>query len=471
MADDTFEDDYLVLPEPANANVAGVPVPDNLPPVKPPEKPTAPPTASGKPPLYTIDDITNAIMANAEREEAEKNAKILDARKRAVRKDAVIDAVTSGMESSDDSSAKIIQFQAIPKPKDLEPAFVPKGFNPAVYAIGNFDGIHKGHITIWREARKLADYLGVHAMVLSFEPHPKRVFNPDGAPFMLSNPQQRANMARQLGMDGVVTITFAPDLYKLPARDFIHQILCDRLNAKGVVVGADFVFGANRSGSASLLESYAGQGLFHIKVVPPVCIPRTMAVSSSRIRAFLQLGRPEKAMKLLGRPWQIVGKVIHGDKRGRTLGYPTANIRPVWSLPSSSQASYTKAGNKNGKTITPEERYLEPALGVYAVRMAEVETVGENAGKIKSPWRHGVANFGIRPMFVTAESGNPEALLEVHLFDFDGDLYDKTMAVELIAYQRAEAKFDSIEALIDQMNQDSARARENLKTFNEVDYV
>lgn len=467
MADDTFDNPYLVLPEPANTNVAGAPPPENLPFVKPPPQPLLTNTSSGDSPLYTIDDITNAIIANAEREETEANAKNLEARKRALTQDAIADAIANSAKSSDESSAKIIKFQPIVKAKEITPT--PSSCEPAVYAIGNFDGVHKGHITIWNEARKLADSLGVAAMVLCFDPHPRQIFLPKTSPFLLSNPQQRAAMARQLGMDGVVTVAFTPELYTLPARDFVHSILCERLNTRGVVVGENFVFGAERSGNTDMLERYARQGLFHIKVVSPVCIPRTMAVSSSRIRVLLQLGRPHEVIPLLGRPWQMVGMVIHGDKRGRTLGYPTANIRPVWKVQHGLPAAYAKAGVKDHDPV-PEDRYIAPAYGVYAVRTAEVETKGGNAGMIKSPWQHGVANFGIRPMF-SEGSSTPEPLLEVHLFDFDGDLYDKTMAVEFIAYQREEAKFDTIEALINQMHQDSVRAQETLKNFNEVDFV
>lgn len=289
----------------------------------------------------------------------------------------------------------------------------------AVVAIGNFDGVHRGHRSVIALAQRRAAALGVPAAVLTLEPHPRSYFRADEKLFRLSDETQKLRLLAATGVDGAVVLTFNAALAGLPAEDFVKKILVERLAVSGVAVGFDFHFGQGRGGSPSFLKDAGARYGFPVDVAPPL-EDEGRPVSSGTIRTALEAGRVVEATELLGYPWFVSGEVIHGEKRGRDLGYPTANLR------------------------------LDPACrlkhGIYAVRVG-----------IGGKRYDGVASFGRRPTF---DNGAP--LLETFLFDFSGDLYGQTMDVALIGWIRPEEKFDSIDALIAQMDIDSARAREAL---------
>lgn len=296
---------------------------------------------------------------------------------------------------------------------DTPSAAVPRG---AVVALGNFDGVHLGHRVVIAAARRMAEELDRSAIAVTFEPHPRSFFNPNTAQFRLTDEQARLRLLAGAGLAGAVVMTFNAARAGTSAEDFIRHELVDRLGIAGVVVGYDFHFGKGRRGSPDLLRSEGARLGFDVHVQPHVDLDGR-AVSSTAIRNALGQGEIGEANALLGYPWFITGEVVHGEKRGRDLGYPTANIR------------------------------LDPACGlrhgIYAVR------IGLNGERLD-----GVASFGRRPTF---DNGAP--LLEIFLFDFKGDLYGKSLDVAFIAYLREELKFDSLDALIRQMDDDSARAR------------
>lgn len=291
----------------------------------------------------------------------------------------------------------------------------------ATVAIGNFDGVHLGHQAILEIAKSAADApLGV----VTFEPHPRAYFAPEAPPFRLMNAEARAHRLEKLGVQHLYELTFNAKLATLTAEEFAGDIIVERLGLTHVTVGADFRFGKGRAGDAAALQQFGRDMGFGVTIVDLVSTGG-MEVSSTRIREALSEGRPEDAAAMLGHLHRIEGPVIRGDQRGRDLGYPTANM-----------------------ALTDLHR---PKLGVYAVRV-DVLT-GEHAGSY-----NGVASLGVRPMF--GEDNVPN--LETHVFDFKGDLYGAELSVALVAYLRPEEKFDSVEALITQMDADSARAREIL---------
>jgi riboflavin kinase/FMN adenylyltransferase len=286
----------------------------------------------------------------------------------------------------------------------------------AVIGIGNFDGVHRGHRAVIGATLDQARRLGRPAAALTLEPHPRSYFRPDEPLFRLSTELAKLRLLAATGLDGAVVLTFNAALAGLPAQDFVSKILIERFGVSGVAVGFDFHFGQGRGGSPAFLKEQGIRLGFPVDVVPPL-EDEGRPVSSGAIRTALSAGRVVEAAELLGYPWFVSAEVIHGEKRGRELGYPTANLR------------------------------LDPACGlkhgIYAVRIG----IG---GK-----RHGgVASFGRRPTF---DNGAP--LLEVFLFDFSGDLYGQTIDVCFIGWVRQEAKFDSIPALIAQMDKDSAQAK------------
>lgn len=296
----------------------------------------------------------------------------------------------------------------------------PGPLHGAVVAIGNFDGVHRGHRTVIGAALKRAAALGRKAAALTFSPHPRRYFQPDAPMFSLSSERDRLRLLAATGLDGAIVMQFDAELAATSAQDFIEKILVGRFGIAGAAIGFDFHFGHKRGGSPAFLAAEGKRLGFAVDIVAPL-ENEGRPVSSGAVRAALSAGKVVEAAELLGAPWFISGEVIHGAKRGRELGYPTANIR------------------------------LEPACGlkhgVYAVRTA----VG---GK-----RHdGVASFGIRPMF---DAGAP--LLEVFLFDFAGDLYGQIVDVAIIGWIRPELKFDSLETLKDAMAADTAQARDVLQ--------
>jgi len=290
----------------------------------------------------------------------------------------------------------------------------------AVLAIGNFDGVHRGHRAVIGAALARARALGRKAVALTFSPHPRRFFRPQQALFQLSGERDKLRLLAATGLDGAIVMTFDAALAATTAEDFVAGKLVGRFAIGGAAIGFDFHFGKNRAGSPQFLREQGTRLGFAVDIVPPL-EDEGRPVSSGAVRSALSQGKVVEAAELLGAPWFVSGEVIHGDKRGRELGFPTANIR------------------------------LDPACGlkhgVYAVRVGA-------GGR-----RHdGVANFGVRPMF---DNGAP--LLEVFLFDFDGALYGKTVDVAFIGWIRPEQKFDSVDTLKQQMAADSAQARDALK--------
>ena len=283
-------------------------------------------------------------------------------------------------------------------------------------AMGNFDGVHRGHQAVLDAARRPDQPLGV----ITFEPHPREVFAPDAPPFRLMNAEARRNRLAKLGVKVLYELPFTRDLAALPPEAFARDVLVNGLGIAHVVVGADFQFGKGRAGNAEVLQALGRTLGFDVTIQPLIGVEEG-AISSTAIRTALAEGRVQDAADMLGHYHRIDGAVLHGEKRGRALGYPTANM-------------------------TVDGLHL-PRLGVYAVK-AEVLS-GPHKGLYD-----GVASLGVRPMF-----GENQPNFEVHLFDFSGDLYDRHLSVALIEYLRPEAKFNGLQALIDQMDLDSAQAR------------
>ena len=299
-------------------------------------------------------------------------------------------------------------------------AAVPDALAGAIVALGNFDGFHLGHQAVVARAVDRARAEGRPALVATFDPHPVRHFRPDAEPFRLTTLDQRARLFADAGADGMVVFHFDAALAALSADVFIAERLIGALRVAGVVTGEDFTFGHAKSGNIATLRAAGALAGFSVDTVGAVLLDGE-PVSSTRIRAALRGGDPHGAARLLTRPFAIEGSVQHGDKLGRTIGYPTANL-----------------------DMGP---YLRPAYGIYAVRGRLAD------GRVLK----GAANLGVRPTF-----DPPKELLEPHFFDFSGDLYGQVIEVELIEWLRAEAKFDSLDALVAQMDLDCARARELL---------
>lgn len=299
---------------------------------------------------------------------------------------------------------------------------VPEPLRGAVIALGNFDGFHRGHQAVAGEAIRWAQGLGRPSIIATFDPHPVRFFKPDVPPFRLTTLEQRQELYLAAGATAMLVFHFDAELAGTSAEDFIQRILIDRFGAHGVVTGGDFTFGKGAKGNVALLRSLGSELGLQSRVVDPVAQggpDGKSVVSSSRIRAALRDGDPQLAAQLLTRPFAIRGIVEHGDKRGRIIGYPTANL-----------------------TL---ESYLRPKYGIYAVT-GRILATGEML--------KGAANIGIRPQFEP-----PKELLEPFFFDFSGDLYGQEIEVAFHHYLRGEAKFDSLEALMAQMDADCEQAR------------
>jgi len=303
---------------------------------------------------------------------------------------------------------------------------VPDAYKGAIVAVGNFDGVHRGHQALIGEARRIADERGAPLGVLAFEPHPQEFFRPSPESFRLTPFRTKARLIADQGTDMMYALAFDAEMAGRSAQDFVIEVLVRGLGVGCVVVGADFQFGKGRAGNATVLSYMGEMEGFGVTIFEPIAAQGHDKISSSRIREALKGGKPDEAARLLGHWWTVEARVEHGEKRGRTIGFPTANMRL--------------------------DHTLKPAYGIYAVRATIIED-DKPAGTY-----HGVANFGIRPMFET-----DVPLLETYLFDFDGDLYGKHLAVELITYIRPEAKLAGLDALKAQIAADSDAARAALK--------
>lgn len=302
-------------------------------------------------------------------------------------------------------------------------ADLPRAARGAVVAIGNFDGVHPGHCAVLRRAGEVARAMGAPLGILTFEPHPRRFFQPATAPFRLTPAPVKRRLIAAEGAELYYELPFDAAMAALTAEAFIERVLLAGLGVRHVVVGAGFAFGKGRTGTVSVLEHVAGHKAgVGVTVVAPVAASDGALASSTRVRDCLRRGEPERAAALLGRVWAIEGAVEKGDQRGRLLGFPTANIGL--------------------------DDYLEPAYGVYAVRATAEGNSGHGL-------LSGVANLGVRPTI----GGGARARLETHLFDFSGDLYGRTLCVELLSFIRPERRFENLDALRAQIAQDSARAR------------
>ena len=295
----------------------------------------------------------------------------------------------------------------------------PGALRGAVVAMGNFDGVHRGHRAVIGAALERARGLGKPAAALTFEPHPRAFFHPDAPLFRLTDEAAKLRLLASTGLDGAIVLTFDAALAHLSAEEFVRRVLVEHFAVSGVAVGLNFYFGMSRAGSPEFLAAEGRSCGFAVDVVP-LFADKGWPVASGPIRDALAAGRVDTAAELLGFPWFVTAPVIHGDKRGRELGFPTANLR-------------LDAG-------------CRLRHGIYAVR------VGCDGRRYD-----GVASFGRRPMF---DDGG--VLLEVFLFDFAGDLYGKTLDVAFIAWLRDEAKFASVDDLIRQMHDDASRARDAL---------
>ena len=290
--------------------------------------------------------------------------------------------------------------------------------------MGNFDGLHRGHAVLIGQARDLARAQGLPAGVLTFEPHPRSVFVPGCEPFRLTPFRVKERELARLGVDLLFVQHFDLAFSKISAEDFIAEIIVGAIGASHVVVGWDATFGNRRRGTPDLLRAAGQQQGFGVTVVEPVRGKDEAVYSSTHIRELLKAGKPREAAALLGRFWEIDGRVATGDRRGRIIGFPTANLGL--------------------------DDYLHPAFGVYAVRVAGDGPDDPLSGRTVD----GVANIGLRPTV-----GGLVPRLEAHLFDIDLDLYGRHLRVALVEFIRPELKFAGLDALKAQIAADAARAR------------
>lgn len=296
---------------------------------------------------------------------------------------------------------------------------LPEAVRGATVAIGNFDGVHRGHQALIARARALGGPLGV----LVFEPHPQEFFRPDAPRFRLTPFRAKARLLEKFGVDLLFALHFDAAFAALSADAFMESVLVRGLGVSRIIVGADFQFGRGRAGNVDILRQRGLDGGFEVITFDLVGEGDDAKISSTRIREALRSGQPDVAATMLGHPWTVEGRVERGDQRGRTIGFPTANV----SL----------------------EGYLQPALGVYAVR---IELGGRQYD--------GVANFGRRPTF-----DKKDVLLEVHIFGFEGDLYGQPIVVSFIDFLRPEMKFSGLDALKAQIARDSQAAQQKLRQF------
>jgi riboflavin kinase/FMN adenylyltransferase len=298
---------------------------------------------------------------------------------------------------------------------------LPAELKGAAVALGAFDGVHRGHQAVIGRAREAAEAMGAPLAVVSFDPHPRRWFQPDAAPFRLMTADQMARALGDLGVETLHMLPFDADMAAMSHERFAEEVLADGLGIRHAAVGFDFTFGKGRTGSPEALRTLGERLGFTVSTVDRIDDAGGLKLSSSAVREALNAGDMGRAAAILGRPFAIEGEVIHGDKRGRTIGVPTANV-----------------GLSD---------YMRPAFGVYATRTRLAD------GRVFD----GVANLGLRPMWRLEEP-----LLEVWLFDFDGDLYGRTVETDLVAFLRPEMSFDGLESLKAQIERDAAAARATL---------
>jgi riboflavin kinase / FMN adenylyltransferase len=293
-----------------------------------------------------------------------------------------------------------------------------------VLAMGNFDGLHRGHAALIGQACERARVAGTPAGVLTFEPHPRSVFMPEGEPFRLTPFRVKEREIARLGVELLFVQHFDADFARKSAESFVTDILVGAIGASHIVVGHDCTFGNRRRGTPEMLRAAGAEHGFGVTVVEPVRGPDAVVYSSTHIRELLRAGKPREAAVQLGRWWEIDGRVMEGDRRGRTIGFPTVNLGLG--------------------------EYLRPAFGVYAVRVAGDGGDDPFGGR----WIDGVANIGLRPTV-----GTPEPRLEANLFDIDADLYGRHLRVALVDFIRPERRFAGLDALKAQIAEDAARAR------------
>jgi riboflavin kinase / FMN adenylyltransferase len=293
---------------------------------------------------------------------------------------------------------------------------IPAPSRGSAVALGNFDGVHKGHQALLARAAEQAKALAAPLVALTFEPHPRRFFVPDTGPFRLTLPPAKVRLLEQYGVQAVLAQRFDAAFAAISADSFIDDVMLHGMAARHVVCGYDFTFGARRGGNVEMLRELGASRGFGVTVLDPV-MREGEIYSSTSIREALRAGWPSEAAELLGHHWEIEGVVEEGDRRGRTIGFPTANVALG--------------------------EHLRPRFGVYAVRVL-----------VDEAWRDGVANLGRRPTI-----GKLQENFEVHLFDFAGDLYGRTLRVALVEFIRPEMKFAGLDQLKAQIAADGQAAR------------
>ncbi|MBK19770.1 MAG: riboflavin biosynthesis protein RibF [Rhodospirillaceae bacterium] len=294
----------------------------------------------------------------------------------------------------------------------------------AAVALGNFDGVHLGHQTVIREMIAIADSQGISSAAMTFNPHPRKFFQPDAPLFEMTPAYAKSRHIETLGLDLHYVMPFDQEFSALEASTFIETVLVKGLGVRHIVAGYDFVFGKGRKGDVTLLAEGGKEHGFGVTITSAVTAENGTPYSSTVIREHIREGRPREAADLLGRAWEIEGEVMTGDQRGRQIGFPTANVDPG--------------------------TYIMPALGVYAVW----------AGITDGPdteWHKAVVNVGRRPTF-----DGEGITVETHLFDFEGDLYGKVLRVAFVDFIRPEMKFDGFEEIKAQIAADCVKSREIL---------